>query len=90
MLVVFSFLGVLPLQEIFASNFLPISKTLMNSWVGWVFYATLYLAFIGFLVIFVLQIKSVISNPKVNKGKTWEAVWTIIPLLVLIALWWFF
>ncbi len=92
MLGFFLILKILSLNSmaILTSNFLLISKNLMNSWVGWVFYATLYLAFIGFFIVFVLQVKSLISKPKPNKQNTWEAVWTVIPLLILIALWWFF
>lgn len=61
-----------------------------ETWVRMVFYSVLSLASIGFAIVVGLQIKSFFNKEKVGKEKTFESVWTAVPLLVLIALWWFF
>ncbi len=79
------------LSSSFTNNFLLFGQTPIASWVKWVFYIALTLASVGFCVVLTLQIKSFINKEKLaTKEKTWESVWTAVPLIVLIALWWFF
>ena len=55
-----------------------------------VFNFTLYLAIVGVLIILILQVKTFTQNQDVTEVKTWESIWTIIPLLALVGLWWLF
>ena len=71
------------------NNFLLQIKTPTNDWVGIVFSTTLYLAIVGVLIILVLQVKTSKQN-QAMEVKAWESVWTIIPLLALVGLWWLF
>ncbi len=72
------------------NNFLLQIKTPTNDWVGIVFSTTLYLAIVGVLIILVLQVKTFKQNQAVMVVKAWENIWTIIPLLALVGLWWLF
>lgn len=72
------------------NNFLLQIKTSSNDWVGLVFNATLYLAIIGVFLVLALQVKTFKKNQDVTEVKTWESIWTIIPLLALVGLWWLF
>lgn len=72
------------------NNFLLQIKTPTNDWVGIVFSTTLYLAIVGVLIILVLQVKTFKQNQVVMEVKAWESIWTIIPLLALVGLWWLF
>lgn len=71
------------------NNFLLQIKTPTNDWVGIVFSTTLYLAIVGVLIILVLQVKTFKQN-QAMEVKAWESIWTIIPLLALVGLWWLF
>lgn len=79
---------VLELRQI--NSFLLQIKTPANDWVGMVFNFTLYLAIVGVLIILILQVKTFKQNQDVTEVKTWESIWTIIPLLALVGLWWLF
>lgn len=59
-----------------------------ETWVKAIYYIILSLASVGFCIVATLQIKSTLSKDK-TPNKTFEGVWTIVPLVVLIALWWF-
>ncbi len=72
------------------NNFLLQIKIPANDWVGIVFNTTLYLAIVGVLIILVLQVKTFKQNQAVMEVKAWESIWTIIPLLALVGLWWLF
>lgn len=71
------------------NNFLLQIKTPTNDWVGIVFSTTLYLAIVGVLIILALQVKTFKQN-QAMEVKAWESIWTIIPLLALVGLWWLF
>lgn len=84
------FLSVL-LQRNLITSFLLFSQTPVTTWVKGAFYFVLVLTTIGFSIVVGLQIKSFFTkDPTINKERTWESIWTIVPLIVLIALWWFF
>lgn len=72
------------------NNFLLQIKTPSNDWVGLVFNATLYLAIVGVFLVLALQVKTFKKNQDVREVKTWESIWTIIPLIALVGLWWLF
>jgi heme/copper-type cytochrome/quinol oxidase subunit 2 len=80
------------LLSIYFSNILLLfaQVSITETWVRMVFYSVLVLTSIGFVIVVGLQIKAFFSKEKVDKEKTFESIWTAVPLIVLIALWWFF
>lgn len=80
------FLSLIP-----TTHYLLAAQTPTSSWVKTVFYIVLFLASVGFLVVIASQIKSFFNKDnQLNKEKTWESLWTVVPLIVLFLIWWFF
>lgn len=84
-------MALLPNLSILSIVFLFLANlALVQTWQKAVFYIVLSLATIGFSIVLALQIKAFFTKEETKREKTWESLWTVVPLIILIALWWFF
>lgn len=84
-------MALLPNLSILSIAFLFLANlALVQTWQKAVFYIVLSLASIGFSIVLALQIKAFFTKEETKREKTWESLWTVVPLIILIALWWFF